>query len=176
MLKNWISVILLCSFLRLQFVCCCEAVGHCDLAAEQSRQDAPVCHHRTQGSCSHSSCHADGEEGKKRGSHAVRCCHQHSKDDSDTRHTTLTNNDILPISPCCKSSESNQSHHHLYLLAHGKLLPSTKFSVSEFTATSTASINSCISTRTFCEGCVGLSHRTCIGSVLLLTMLGRWLI
>ncbi len=65
MLRNWITVLLLCSFLRLQFVCCCGAVGHCD-STNEPISDVQTDKQHSKASCSNSHHKRESSNPKRR--------------------------------------------------------------------------------------------------------------
>ena len=122
-MKSWVSVVLICSFLRLHLVCCCGAVGLCDRHLGVCARDEAGPHRRS--SAAHEA-PKPKHEGREAVVKVAKCrCHHH---DSLALQSEL-NRQQIALSPACEECHrprGEDGHHHLYLLVHGNSLPSEK--------------------------------------------------
>lgn len=122
-MRDWVSIALLFSFLRLQLVCCCGSVGH-SVASDSHASTPPVaacCSHDAEKDCRNSktSC-----ENSKRSS-----CECAGRDELEVEIAAdAPSVDTLAAAcTCCgRSNSEHHHHHHLYWLAHGNVVPSSK--------------------------------------------------
>lgn len=124
-MKAWISIALLFSFLRLQLICCCGSIGHFDDAMEHPPSPSHLgCGYESGKCCRHA------EEMKERGKHdACRCTVRGTSKKTPIKVRTDTSS-VDSITPFCahcgRSGDGQHRPHHLYWMAHGNVIPSSK--------------------------------------------------
>ena len=172
-MKDWVSIALLFSFLRLQLVCCCGSVGHFDSSnSHEAKPLAVSCAHETEKCCGHS---AKVKEASQRSSCdcAVR----------DTRKSVpvdfsadVRSDDILTaVCTCCgRSSSEHHHHHHLYWLAHGTVVPSSKVTLKNLYELPSLTVTSWGKFSEIYEKCELNQSHSFPPQADLLVMLGHW--
>lgn len=123
-MKDWVSIALLFSFLRLQLVCCCGSVGHF-VASERHAAASLVacCSHETKKDCGHSKTSCESRE------HSCDCAGRDNPAGVpiEIEADISSAGSVVPVCPCCGRSGSEHHHpHHLYWLTHGNIVPSSK--------------------------------------------------
>jgi hypothetical protein len=101
--KNWLSFLVLVTFIRLQFVCCCGSIDHVHLESQPCLPHVACCP-------------AESE-------HKCDCSHHHAKPDSGERIGTLQ---IESKSSCgCQLCDQEHSHvPHLFAAEHLRIVSS----------------------------------------------------
>jgi hypothetical protein len=128
-LKSWISIVLICSFLRLQLVCCCGTVGLCDTQAEVSALHE-VGHQGTSRCCSGWRKSSEPNfEVRKDVVKTKKCRCQHARKDSSGPDLISQQQSNRRTCAELNGPRNEESHHHLLWIVHGNSLPSEKSSL-----------------------------------------------
>ena len=132
-LKDWISVVLLFSFLRMQVVCCCGSVVHCDMDVSFANQDTRVVCRDSDESNKQNAAKPFAQREAAKSSNRSKCsCAKHrdksaaaaSKIEAAAKRGLI--NKLNPICGCGHRSCDEHGHHHLYWLTHGSVVPQSK--------------------------------------------------
>jgi len=132
-LKDWISIVLLVSFLRLQVVCCCGSVVHCVTDGRFANEDMRVVCHQSVGTEKQNLAKlvSERETAKKSNRSKCSCTKHHDKRDPNASKIEAAAkggsiNKPSPICGCGHRSCDEHAHHHLYWLSHESFVPQSK--------------------------------------------------
>lgn len=136
-MKNWISIVLLFSFLRLQVVCCCGSVVHCDTGCGLANPATRVVCRHIDESCKPISAKSVSLSEIARTSNKPKCScaknHAKRAPIASTIETVVKRGSICRLNPICecehRSCDEN-GHHHLYWLSHGNVVPQSKIGLN----------------------------------------------
>jgi len=127
-LKDWVSIALLFSFLRLQFVCCCGSVSH--FVASDTHAASPTvacCSHKTETNCKHSKSRCENSK------HASGDCPVRSSRNAAPVGNVADDSSFFTVAHvgfcCSREGSEHEHHHHLYWLAHGNVIPPSKLTL-----------------------------------------------